>query len=182
MLESYLKIKTQKDKIAFVKKIIYSIGCSYIKEDHEHFALFKQIISIKKYSNIYYFSIVPNRINTKTYECQVHFQDGSIKVFSWNKCILNRVETDHHKLRNIMRSAIVSDILSFKLNAICCHYCGNVEYLHADHIEPFRDLANKYILENGCDATEEWINSWKKYHKQNASLQILCASCNYKKH
>lgn len=176
------RIRTKKDKLAFVKNIIYKIGCSYIKSDHEYFELFKEIVKNKNYDNIFYFSIVPNRINTKTYECQVHLENGDIKVFSWNKCILDRKETDHHKLRTIMRSAIVPDILSFKRDAICCNECGNVEYLHADHVEPFRDLANNFILENGCDATEEWINEWKKYHKQNASLQILCASCNYKKH
>jgi len=144
--------------------------------------MFKELVENKNYFDICYFSIVPNRINTKTYECQVHFENGSIKVFSWNKCVMNRIETDHHKLRNIMRSAIVSDILSFKEKAICCNYCGNVEYLHADHIEPFRDLADKFILLNGNNSTEEWVNAWKIYHKQNATLQILCASCNYKKH
>jgi hypothetical protein len=189
MLRSF---KTKKDKHAFVKNIIYKNGCGYIKDDHEYFELFKELVENKNYSNIFYFSIVPNRINTKTYECQVHLEDGSIKVFSWTKCVLNRVETSHHKLRNIMRSAIVSDILSFKNNAICCNYCGNVEYLHADHIEPFRDLADNFISEHGMgsapsdgvrsNATEEWVNAWKIYHKQNASLQILCASCNYKKH
>jgi hypothetical protein len=179
MLRSF---KTKKDKHAFVKNIIYKNGCGYIKDDHEYFELFKELVENKNYSNIFYFSIVPNRINTKTYECQVHLEDGSIKVFSWTKCVSNRVETSHHKLRNTMRSAIVSDILSFKNNAICCNYCGNVEYLHADHIEPFRNLADNFISEHGSTATEEWVNAWKIYHKQNASLQILCASCNYKKH
>lgn len=176
------KFRTKKEKHTFVKNVIYKIGCSYIKNDHEYFEMFKELVENKNYFDICYFSIVPNRINTKTYECQVHFENGSIKVFSWNKCVMNRVETDHHKLRNIMRSAIVSDILSFKENAICCNYCGNIEYLHADHIEPFRDLADKFILQNGRNCTEEWVNAWKIYHKQNATLQILCASCNYKKH
>ncbi len=176
------KFRTKKDKHAFVKNIIYTIGCSCIKEDHEYFSLFKELVKNKNYDNIFYFSIVPNRINTKTYECQVHLENGDIKVFSWNKCILDRKDTDHHKLRKIMRSAIVSDILNFKRDAICCNECGNIEYLHADHVEPFRDLANKFIEINGGDATQEWINLWKIFHKENASLQILCASCNYRKH
>lgn len=176
------KIRTKKDKLAYVKNIIYKIGCSYIKEDHEYFELFKELVKNKNYDNIFYFSIVPNRINTKTYECQVHLENGEIKVFSWNKCILDRKETDHHKIRNIMRTAIVPDILSFKRDAICCNECGSIECLHADHVEPFRDLANKFIEIYGDMVDEEWINNWKKYHKQNASLQILCASCNYKKH
>jgi len=176
------KFRTKKDKHAFVKNIIYTIGCSYIKSDHEYFSLFVELVKNKNYDNIFYFSIVPNRINTKTYECQVHLENGEIKVFSWNKCILDRKETDHHKLRNIMRSAIVPDILNFKRDAICCNDCGNIEYLHADHIEPFRDLANNFILKNGSSVNEDWINLWKKFHKDNASLQILCASCNYKKH
>jgi len=176
------EIKTKKDKLIFVKNIIYKIGCSYIKQDHPYFSLFKEIVSIKQYDNISYFSIVPNRINTNTYECQVHLENGTIKVFSWIKCIRNCGETDHHKLRNIMRSAIVSDILNFKQNAIGCSYCSNIEYLQADHIEPFRDIADKYILIYGKIVNEDWIINWTKFHKQNASLQILCASCNYKKH
>jgi hypothetical protein len=178
MLERF---RTKKDKHSYVKKIIYELGCGYIMPDDEYYDLFVELVTKKKWE-VDYFSIVPNRINTKTYECQAHLIDGEIKVFSWNKCVMDRVETDYSKVRSSMRSAIVSDILKFKKSAIMCNLCGSVELLHADHVNPFRDLANNFICENGSIVNEGWLNSWVGYHKENAVLQILCASCNYKKH
>ena len=176
------QFRTKKDKHSYVKKIIYSIGCGYVMPDDEFFLLFKELVSKKEW-DVEYFSIVPNRINTKTYECQAHLLDGEIKVFSWNKCVLDRVETDYAKVRCNMRSAIVSDILRFKKETGgYCMNCGSEEHLHADHVEPFRNLADKFIVENGSIVNEEWLNDWTKFHKEHASLQILCASCNYRKH
>lgn len=175
------QFKTKKDKLAYVKKIIYDHGCGYIKPGDEHYNIFLELVK-DKYTNVDYFSIVPNRRNYTSLETQAHLKDGTIDVFSWNKRALGRVDTEHKKLRNILRESIVSDILAFKKDAICCAICSRTEYLHADHINPFRDIVSDYISEYGKETNPEWISRWITYHKEHAQLQILCASCNYKKH
>lgn len=169
------KFTTKKDKHAYVKSVIYKLKCGYIMPEDSDFSLFQELVS-GRIENVIYFSIVPNRINTTSFECQAHLLSGDIKVFSWNKCVMNRVETDYSRTRSLMRSLIVSQILEFKKDAICCVSCGSVDYLQADHIKPFRDLCSEFLL-LGKD-----ISCWRSYHKNNASLQILCAKCNFKKH
>lgn len=174
------RFRTKKEKHSYMKSVVYSVGCGYVMPDDEYFSIFVELVS-KKWSRdeFEYFSVVPNRINTGTFECQVHLVDGEIKVFSWNKLVMDRVSTDYSKIRSSMRSAIVSDILKFKRDAVCCNICGSVEILHADHVNPFRDLANTFIADGG-DIVD--MNEWVAYHKNNAVLQILCARCNFKKH
>ena len=175
-------IKTKCGKLAYVKKIIYDLGTGVVRRGDSAYDMFVDLVGDKKYTNIDYFTIVPNRRNYSSLETQVHLLDGTIDVFSWNKCALGRVDTDHKKLRDIMRSAIVSDILSFKRDAVCCSLCCKTEFLQVDHIYPFRDLANSFISLHGSETNPEWIIHWVMYHKQNATLQILCSGCNYKKH
>lgn len=175
------RFRTKKDRLAYVKKIIYDLGTCVIRSDHSQFNMFVELVK-DKYQNVEFFSIVPNRRNYSSLETQAHMLDGTINVFSWNKCALDRKDTDHKKLRDVLRSAIVPDILEFKRDAICCMICGRTEYLHADHIDPFRDLVNKYIEDHGNNISNRWICGFVDYHKEHARLQILCASCNYKKH
>ena len=177
-------IKTKKGKLAYTKNVVYGNGCGYITKEHEHFPFFTQLIEYKKYPlEISYFSIVPNRINRASLETQVHFIDGSISVFSWNKSATGGIISDSERLTNLMRKTIVPDILEFKRGAVCCVTCGETEYLQADHIEPFRDLARDYKNRNGdYNGSCEWLENWGRYHKTRARLQILCAGCNYAKH
>ena len=173
--------RSQKARIEYVRGIITSLGCGYIHQDDEHFELFITLAS--KYEwDIEYFSIVPNRINYRTFECQAHLMDGEIKVFSWVKSASGRIDTEHCKLMKTMRAAIVPDILHFKRDAICCVECGSVEFLQADHVKPFRDISSEYIKLEGCEVDETWLSGWISYHKSHAALQILCATCNYRKH
>lgn len=176
------EIKTKCGRLSYVKKIVYLLGCGYVHLGDEHYAMFIELVAGKYSHDVLYFSIVPNRRNYGTYETQAHLSDGSISVFSWNKCALGRVDTEDKKLKDIMRSAIVPDILKFKSDAICCVLCGCVNNLQADHINPFRDLVAEYINLHGGVSDSSWINGWIIYHKMNAHLQILCAGCNYKKH
>lgn len=175
------RFKTKKDRLAYVKNVIYDLGVCVVKSDHSQFDMFQTLVK-DKYQNVEFFSIVPNRRNYSSLETQAHMLDGSINVFSWNKCALGRVDTDYHKLRQVLRSAIVPDILEFKRNADWCVLCGRTEFLQADHINPFRDIVTKYIEENGEDVGAEWISRFVTYHKEHAKLQILCSSCNYRKH
>ena len=174
-------LRSQKARIEYVRSIITSLGCGYIYQHDEHFELFMTLAS--KYDwEIEYFSIVPNRINQRTMECQAHLSDGEFKVFSWVKAASGRVDTDHCKLMKTMRSAVVPDILEFKRDAICCNECGSVDSLQADHVNPFRDISAEYIKLCGSEVDEAWLSGWVSHHKSNAALQILCAVCNYRKH
>lgn len=173
------RFRTKKSKLEYVRDIIYRLDCGYVRYGDEYYSVFLELVG-DKYSDIAYFSIVPNRRNFKSLETQCHLNDGSIHCFSWNKAINGNVDSEHKKIRDMMRSAIVPDILLFKRDAICCCYCGSTEYLQADHIDPFRDLAKQFIDIHGV--VGDWIVDWVKFHKDNARLQILCSGCNYKKH
>lgn len=174
-------IKTKCGRLSFVKEVVYSLGCGYVHAGDEYFDMFVELVG-DRFPDLCYFSIVPNRRNYGSFETQAHMHDGSISVFSWNKLALGRVDSNHKKLRDVMRSAVVSDILAFKRDAVCCVLCGSINNLQADHIEPFRDLANSYINLHGDDGGADWVSGWVSFHKQNASLQILCSKCNYRKH
>ena len=173
--------RSQKARVDYVRSIIVSLGCGYVYQDDEHFELFVMLIRPFGWE-VDYFSIVPNRINRRTMECQAHLANGKLEVFSWVKAASGRVDTDHCKLMKKMRTAIVPDILHFKRDAICCVECGSVESLQVDHVNPFREISADYIRLKGCEVDDEWVSGWILYHKSHASLQILCASCNYRKH
>lgn len=77
------------------------------------------------------------------------------------------------------REAIVPQILQFKQDSLlkCCNCSTLQSPFHVDHIYPFRDLL-KDFKKSGLESIDDWI----LYHKKYATLQILCQSCNLKKH
>lgn len=102
-----------------------------------------------------------------------------------------------------MREAISDDIIEFRNTSVQeCVYCLKQQVdFHVDHdFPPFRTLkanflskfsknlptefdeCEKYSLKKFRKADKLFADEWKEYHKINAKLQILCASCNLKKH
>jgi len=78
-----------------------------------------------------------------------------------------------------------------------CDFCGETENIHIDHIYMFKNLMidfllinpnkptlfnentdNQYVFRLEDVATHEYANKWYEYHKLNATLRPLCATCN----
>ena len=99
-----------------------------------------------------------------------------------------------------MREAIDPQIYHFRKisinnNTYFCKYCKTIEKLHIDHILPFKDIQTSFIQNKEvpssflkCPNTLRPIikegvfkEEWKKYHLEQAKLQVLCQSCNLSK-
>jgi hypothetical protein len=125
--------------------------------------------------------------------------------------IINKSKMKIHdikfKLYDAMREAISEQILKFKINCrsspflYSCVKCGvndqDIEY-HVDHDNPsfmhlrdsflnnkefptqFSYIQNTYVNKFRRE-DEQFKNEWAEYHRQNASLQILCKDCNLRK-
>ena len=86
-----------------------------------------------------------------------------------------------------------------------CNYCNLNTYdykdYHVDHDEPpFRTLKDNFINTTELDIPDyfsynqnshiyafheehvDFKNAWIKYHNSHSKLQILCKSCNMRKH
>ena len=175
--------RTKQDCLRFTKNLIYSLDCCYIHQSHESFNYFKFLISRNEIvvENIDYFSIVPNKIKHGSLETQIHYSSGQIERFSWNKCALIKKNSSHYLERHTMRKYIINDIIKFKNKMILngtlkCVLCLSIEEPHVDHKKPFRELAEEYLSFNSN------LDGWVKYHNDESVLQILCKTCNLKKH
>ena len=106
-----------------------------------------------------------------------------------------------------MREAIKEETIAYKKNQIIlqCNICKSDNELYKDYqvdhdFQPFRDIknnflnltpsiipqtfssCNKYYTTIFNDKDKEFKNEWIDYHNKNCSFQILCRSCNLKKH
>jgi len=109
---------------------------------------------------------------------------------------------EEYLLIQAMRNSITDQIMFFKNNnkRVCCNCktTTSAEF-HVDHNEPsFQQLYHQFIKLYPCeikkflkdnntrimfdDADIEYKNKWVEFHQSNASLQILCRTCNLKKH
>ena len=111
------------------------------------------------------------------------------------------------KLSTAMREAVNSCIIDFKRNhkPLICNYCNLSTYdykdYHVDHDDPpFRILKDTFINTANLDSPDyfsydqnfhiyvfheehlDFKNAWIKYHNTNSRLQILCKTCNLRKH
>ena len=119
--------------------------------------------------------------------------DGSIEAISWQKSI--RPPTERSLFIQALRHEIDDQILHFKAthNSTTCGICGlNLGAdLHADHIKPFRELVSEFfggaIYKTYSSGTINWLvdrsvaDDWKRFHKENATLQFSHAECNMEK-
>lgn len=63
-----------------------------------------------------------------------------------------------------------------------CDFCGSYEDITCDHYNMlFTEIINNFVKENNIDLhdpiTDEINKKWKKYHKENCSLRLLCQDC-----
>jgi hypothetical protein len=196
--------KTKKELLAYVKDIIEENGIGLLKKDSKHFNFINELIKnhseydFKKGKGIDYFEIKQNKINKKALELYIIRVDRTSIDISYRHCC---TQNKSDNLSRAMRYSIRKQILKFRNqikneNIIKCCYCGkeNTDF-EVDHVEPFITLTKKF-LQNKIKIPKDFIDDektnmpkfkeddyefkkeWKKYHKKNAKLQILCMTCN----
>jgi hypothetical protein len=113
---------------------------------------------------------------------------------SWVKCSTGRKITNHQKLMKAMRYSVESQINEFRQKVPkFCEECGNTENLQVDHIIMFKDLIKEFnhnreppteFNELGRhelifkEQDKQYENDWIQYHKDEATLRILCQKHN----
>jgi hypothetical protein len=120
---------------------------------------------------------------------------------SWKCSITGKPKGNKHELMSAMRSSVDEQIFQFKKNnPEKCVLCTNTDKLHVDHIIHFDEIALNFIniMENENinipntfgDTNDEthrrcfleidnnFKNKWIDYHYKNATLRMLCQTCN----
>ena len=111
-------------------------------------------------------------------------------VISANECFYTNQSRAAHDLRKVKRAArttIRHQVDAFRNQTPCA--CGSSSKLQVDHVRHFDDLITTFL--NGRIPTEfEYTDGrepvfqeplateWNDFHRKNATLRMLCASCN----
>lgn len=124
--------------------------------------------------------------------------NGTEDSISWTTCVKGAVNPVEKRLNWAMRHAIEGQIREFKAAnpTTACEFCGTSENRTVDHVKKFRDLKDEFLQANPTHPTEFGKNelaqeifrpedgafstAWQEFHRANASLRILCKSCNQK--
>ena len=199
--ELKFKSKTQAEK--YTRDIIMKLQICEIDKDNEYFNFFHDLLlrhdeyNIKVDKGIKSFLIRHNKLNKLAYEMYVKRIDESECVFSWRYCCGILLSDD---LTRALRYGITKQILRFRNNNDnICQLCNKDQGIfHVDHIKPFSIIKKEFLKQNQLIVPSSFIRSidnnikfkredkefkkqWRKYHKSEAELQILCDKCNLKK-
>lgn len=206
-----LSFKTKKACEEYTRQVINRLGCCKVSNGHSEYAFLCDLLKnhpgydIKAGPGIDYFFIRPNITRPTTYQTMIRRIDGTETDFSWRYCCEFRVRPTSHHLNLAMRSAIREDIVNFrnKQTKMQCKLCNteDANEYHIDHnMPPFRDLKSDFLREtktpipnifdelNPISLTifkkedEKFEMEWKEYHNMHCNLQVLCSTCNMKKH
>ena len=141
------------------------------------------------------FKVVPTERDPRAKELQIIHTDGTCSSISRKTCISQRTETSHGLLRAAMRTAIEDQIDQFRTLHSECQRCGEGAISgDVDHILPFEQLASnfcqhradipteftkKYGTNQHCftAASVAFSTEWQHYHRENATLRLLCKPC-----
>jgi len=123
----------------------------------------------------------------------IHRLDDTFASISRNACCNNNGKKTYNNLSPAMREAIEDDINLFRSSAILeCVFCNSTNNLHVDHIIHFKKLQIDFLSINEAPTTfdkcpitlksilkeGDFKKKWIEYHKENATLRILCRDCN----
>ncbi len=111
-------------------------------------------------------------------------------VISANECFYSNPSKAAHDLRKIKRAArttIRHQVDAFRNFAPCA--CGSSIKLQVDHVRHFDDLITTFLhgrLPTDFDYTEgrepvfqePLATEWNDFHREKATLRMLCAACN----
>jgi len=192
---------TKKATIEKYKNYLNSIGlCNSVKTDHPN--IYNDMVELfknhpeypNKTARMVDLCIKKNIRNPKYYEFNIIKDDGSIEDISYRCCINKKPK--NHNLNSAMRTAIDDQIIQFKNNIDNkeCEFCSSYKNIEVDHIYLFKNLSFDF-LKNRKDIPKLFDDGeyhqaifkkddeifeieWKEYHKQNATLRLLCQKCN----
>jgi hypothetical protein len=150
-------------------------------------------------------SIRQDAINKKALAIDIVNSDGSRTEISWSKCVTGKQETTHSKFHAALRYAVTDQIAAFReANHVeICELCDTSMDPHGrgqvDHILHFEILVDNFMaLQEFMMPTEyekepvTYLTRFKEedqniarrfaeYHKEHATLRIICAQCNLKR-
>jgi len=193
------------------KLIYNDIGiCDDIKNTYpSHYNTLIEILKrhpdfTSKTQNMFNLKIVKDTWNTSGLKILIINDDMSETDISWKCAITGKHKSDKNELMSSMRSSIDEQIFEFrKTSSNKCVLCPNTDKLHVDHIIHFDEIVFNFIsimkdknigIPNAFGETNDnthrrcflefddnFKNEWIKYHYENASLQMLCQTCNLTK-
>ena len=111
-------------------------------------------------------------------------EGGGEELFSWVKCCTQRRTTERQRLSDLMREAIGDTTRAFRATQPVphrCVKCGYVGKCEVDHVYPFSKLMADYFAENPEEEFRPNLVTWKTFHDERATFQMLCAPCNNNK-
>tara|TARA_R110000803_G_scaffold151923_1_gene216961 strand:- start:503 stop:1120 length:618 start_codon:yes stop_codon:yes gene_type:complete len=197
-------IKTQFELKKFTKSILTEIGMTdSIKTAHpKHYDFFLYMVSRhpdqSKFVDMADIFITRNKV-TYHLECGVLNKNGFRSTFSiMNTCVSGKTKDN---LKPALRNAIQSQIEIFRSNSeLICDICLDTEnIMHIDHFEPqFKTIVENFLKRNqlkvptkfdskpnnsACFKPNDYIfeKSFDEYHKETATLRVLCCICNSKR-
>jgi hypothetical protein len=196
-------LRTKKAKIEYVRNKINRIGlCSSIREEDEDFynellELFKSHPDYpEKIEGLMDLKIVRNKIQTRYFEINMIKDDEIIEDISWRCCL----EGKKNELTVAYRSAVVDQIINFRdTHAQICELCDiDTGLFHVDHTYHFYKLVRDFEESNNIikptkfdtmvdnrscfsRVDRSYEELWQNYHRDNATLRILCDNCNLRR-
>ena len=142
--------------------------------------------------------VVNHMLSVADHQFVIVKTNGQEDTISWNSCVQGAINPVGKRLNWAMRYAIDSQIKEFRTQHKnkACEICGTMNDLTVDHIKKFRDLKDEFLKLHPEHPTEfaknelsqeifrsedgEFERQWQTYHQQNATLRILCGTCNKK--
>jgi hypothetical protein len=198
------EFNTKKACLDRTRSIIYELGICKIKKKHKYFNFFCGLLANhsacdeKIGCGIRYFMITPNPLTRDPNHLILVRKDRSSVAFGWRHCNEFKPRSNKQNLINAMRNTISDQVYKFKKhNKHLCALCGTEDgKFHVDHsYPPFRDLVSEFIdgrkipdkfgSDSKCMTTfidHKFRDKWYDFHNKKCNLQILCESCNMKKH
>ena len=158
----------------------------------------------EKSKNMCNLKIVRDTLNKSAYKILIVKKEGEIDI-SWHCAITSKHKPFKHELMSAMRSSIDYQICAFKKKTLQrCALCGDDNVMHVHHNDEvnsaFDELAGNFInimknenieIPNEFGDTNDnthrrcflqldnyFETRWIEYHKQCASLRMLCKKCN----
>ena len=156
---------------------------------------------ISKTQNMCNVKITRDILNINALKIIIINTDESEIDISWKCSITGKPKGNKHELMSAMRSSVDEQIFQFrKNNPEKCVLCTNTDKLHVDHIIHFDEIALNFInimknkninIPNTFGDTNDethrrcfleidnnFKNKWIDYHYTNATLRMLCQTCN----
>lgn len=193
--------------IEYIRGLINTIGlCDSVKGkdpmlfDQLHAVLQQHPDSEEKLSGMTDIRVVSNKFKNGK-EVYIVKANGDMVDMSWRLCASGKPKTLKAELLSALRYSIEDQIQEFK-GGVCIDRCTACNRLtcgshHIDHVTHFAKLVQDFHgstelrrpttfidAEDGSNRRDfrlddkEYADAWKAYHKQHATLRVLCKSCN----